>query len=113
MKIVRKHQAKEFKNSDACIAYEYELEDKDINGALIKLDGRYPEKDFVVNEVCKELVYVAAGKGTLVTEQSQESIQTGDMFILMPGEKFYFEGQLEMLMPCTPAWYPEQHKIVN
>lgn len=58
MKIVRKNETREFKNSEQCIAIEYSLEDKDINGAVGKISGRYPET-------------------------------------------------------CTPAWYPEQHRLVE
>ena len=44
MKIIRRNQAEEFKNSNACKAIEYPLEDKDINGAIFELNGRYPDK---------------------------------------------------------------------
>lgn len=44
MKIVRSNQAKEFKNSESCTALEYPLGDKDINGAVIKLNGALPRK---------------------------------------------------------------------
>ena len=54
MKIVNKNQVEVFKNSDVCTAIEYPLEDKDINGAIIELSGRYPSKGRVVNLKCKE-----------------------------------------------------------
>lgn len=112
MKIIPKNQAKEFKNSDACIAYEYPLGEKDINGAVIKLSGRYPETGYVMNEVCKELVYVIKGSGSLVTDQETVQLAEGDMALLLPNEKYYFDGTMEMFMPCSPAWYPDQHKEV-
>jgi hypothetical protein len=55
MKVVRLNQTKEFKNSDFCTATEYPLGDKDINGAVIELKGRYPDKGQVVNYKCKEI----------------------------------------------------------
>lgn len=113
MKVVAKDQAKEFKNSDVCIAYEYALGDTDINGAVIKLSGRYPETGYVTNEVCKELVYVVSGSGSLVTDKETVELSTGDMALLLPNEKYYFDGTMEMFMPCSPAWYPEQHKEVG
>ncbi len=61
MKIVKAIHANKFKNSETCTAFEYPLGDKDINGAVIKLNGRYPEKGYVMNEVCKELVFVVEG----------------------------------------------------
>lgn len=75
--------------------------------------GRYPEKSYVVNEVCKELVYVIKGSGKLVAGNEVEKINQGDVVLLLPGEKYYFEAQLTMFMPCSPAWYPEQHKQIE
>lgn len=49
MKVVYKKQTKQFKNSPVCTAIEYPLGDKDINGAVIELNGRYPDKGRVVN----------------------------------------------------------------
>jgi mannose-6-phosphate isomerase-like protein (cupin superfamily) len=113
MKYVSKNQVVAYKNSDACTAYEYPFEDKDINGAVIVLSGRYPDAGRVVNNVCKELVYIIQGSGRVVVESGERPLHTGDMLLIQPDEKYYFEGELEMLMPCTPAWYPEQHKEVE
>ncbi len=54
MKIVKKDQRKEFKNSDCCLAYEYPMDDRNINGAVIKLSGRYPDKGWAANEVARK-----------------------------------------------------------
>lgn len=113
MKIVRAIQAQEFRVSTVCTATEYPLGDKDINGAVIKLDGRYPEKGRVMNEECKELAYVIEGSGRLVAGNEAQEIKQGDVALLLPGEKYYFEGQLTMFMPCHPAWYPQQHKQID
>jgi len=32
---------------------------------------------------------------------------------IIKGEKYFWEGEMEMFMPCTPAWYPEQHKEIK
>lgn len=112
MKIVRANQIQEFKNSEACIALEYPLGDTDINGTVVKLSGRYPDNGYVTNEVCKELVYVLRGSGSLVVGGETQELREGDLVLLLPGEKYYFEGSLDMFMPCTPAWYPEQHKPI-
>ncbi len=113
MKFVTKKQSIQHKNSDTCIAIEYPMADKDLNCALIKLDGRYPETGFLVNKVCKELVYILKGAGVVGLGTGEQTLRADDMLILDPGEKYYFEGQLEMLMPCSPAWYPEQHKEIT
>lgn len=45
---------------------------------------------------------------------SEQHLTKGDAVLIEPGEVFYWQGdQLEMLMPCSPAFYPEQHKEVD
>jgi mannose-6-phosphate isomerase-like protein (cupin superfamily) len=113
MKIVHKNQTKKFKNSDVCTAVEYPLGDKDINGAVIELEGRYPDKGRVVNLKCKELAYVIKGSGKVLVEGKEVVLNEGDMVLIEPGEKYYWEGKMTMFVPCVPAWYPEQHEEVK
>lgn len=113
MKIIHKNQTKIFKNSEACTAIEYSLGDKDINGAVIELNGRYPDKGRAVNLECKEMAYVIKGSGRLVVEGKETKFKEGDLVLINPGEKFFWEGNMEIFMPCTPAWYPQQHKEVE
>lgn len=113
MKIIRKNQTKEYKNSNVCTALEYPLGDKDINGAVIKLNGRYPDKNKVVNLKCKELAYIIRGSGKVIIGSTATDVQEGDLVMIEAGEPYYWEGNLEMFVPCTPAWYPQQHKEVE
>lgn len=113
MKIVYKNQSHRFKNSNVCLAIEYPLGDKDINGAVIKLKGRYPDKGRVMNLKCKELSYVMRGSGKVVIEDKEIELKEGDMVLIEPGEKYFWEGKMEMFVLCAPAWYPEQHKEVE
>ena len=39
MEFVRKNQIKESKNNDTCSVFEYPMEDKDIDGALVNING--------------------------------------------------------------------------
>ena len=72
MKIVRENESKKFKNIENCIATEYPLEDKDINMAVVKVTGRYPEKGRVTNLKCKELTYITRGSGKVVVEGKEK-----------------------------------------
>lgn len=113
MKIVHENQTKKFKNSDTCIATEYSLGDKDINVAHVEVLGRYPEKGRVTNEKCKELAYIMEGNGKIVVEGEEISLDEKDLILLEPGERFYWEGKMKMLMSCAPAWHMEQHREVE
>ena len=113
MRIIYKEQTRKFKNSNNCVAIEYPLDDKDINGAVIELIGRYPEKGRVVNTECKELAYVINGFGKVVVDDREINLKEGDLILIEPGEKFFWEGNLTMFMPCTPAWYADQYKNIE
>lgn len=113
MKFTPLSKAKRMKVTKECVAYEYPNGDKDIWGSVIELNGRYPAKGRTVNLKCKELVYFIKGEGKLVVDGKTVKVKKGDQLVINPGEKFYWEGKLTMFMPCTPAWYMEQHKEVE
>jgi mannose-6-phosphate isomerase-like protein (cupin superfamily) len=113
MKIVYKNQTQSFKNSEVCTAIEYPMGDKDINGAVIELSGRYPDKGRTVNLECKEMAFVIGGKGKVVIEGKEVELNEGDLVLIEPGEKYFWEGNMRLFMPCAPAWNPEQHKQVE
>ncbi len=113
MEIVYKNQTEVFKNSDVCTAVEYSMKDKDINGAVVKTEGRYPEKERVVNLKCKELVYVMEGSGEIVVEKENVKLKKGDLVLINSKERYFFDGDMIMFISCTPAWYVEQHKKVT
>jgi mannose-6-phosphate isomerase-like protein (cupin superfamily) len=113
MKIIRKCEAQVFRANDACLIYEYPMGYEDINGAVAKIAGRYPSAGSTVNEVCRELGYVIEGAGKVVINGRQLPIQEGDLVAIDPGEKFYWEGDMVLFLPCTPAWDPKQHKFIK
>ncbi len=113
MKFVKKSETHKFENSKTAIAYEYPMEDKDLNGAVVELSGKYPDEGFVVNKVCKEMVYVIKGSGKIVVDDKEIAFGEGDLMLIEPGEKYYWNAHCTIFVPCTPAWYPEQHKHIN
>ena len=113
MKLLRFEDSQKFENSDKCIVIEYPLGDKDINFSTAVLTGRYPDKGYCVNEECKELIYVIDGTGTLNKKDEKIEFKKGDVVLIDKGEMYYWDAQCTIAMPCTPAWYPEQHKFVN
>lgn len=113
MKIIHPNQTQCFKNGENCVAIEYPLGDRDINGAVISLSGRYPEKGRVVNLKCKELAYVIRGSGKIVLEDEVVDLDEGDLILIESGERYFWDGNLTMFVPCVPAWYSGQHEEVD
>lgn len=113
MKHVSMSKSERNKVTDTCIAIEYPNGDKDIWGAVVEINGRYPLKGYTVNKKCKEVGFFMSGKGKLVVDDRTIWVKKGDQVIIYPNEKFYWEGKMVIFMPCTPAWYPEQHEEVE
>lgn len=114
MKTIKKADAISFSNSSTCTGFAFAFGDKDLDIAVVTVDGRYPEKGQLINEKCKEIAYVLSGNGKVGVDGKVQQLNPGDAVLIIPGEKFFWEGnKLEMLMPCSPAFYKEQHKEVD
>ena len=89
MKKVSLEQTQEFKNSDLCIATEYDFGDKDIDIATAVINGRYPEDCYCVNTEVKEMIYVISGEGKIHKENDHTvSSEVIFFFIITPKELF-------------------------
>ena len=115
MKYAPKSAAKMFNNSATSEVLEYPLADKDIDAAIVTMNGGYPDSGFAVNEECKELLYVVSGECTFATKDKSVKIQTGDQVLIEKGELFRYDDAKDLVLvaACNPAWTPEQHKIVS
>ena len=86
---------------------------KYINICYANIFGRYPEKGFAINEKCKELVFVVSGEGKVFVENSEYFLKQNDVVLINCGEKFYWEGNLKLAIPCSPSWNINQYKIIE
>lgn len=107
--IIKKSERKKHFNNPNCIAYEYDTKDRDINIALIEINGRYPDRGRVTNKICKELVFVIKGKGKIEIDNKKFLLNKEDSVLIQPKQKYFFEGKLTIIASCNPTWYPEQH----
>ena len=93
--------------------YEYNIEDKDINYCIVEINGRFPTKHWAINRKCKEMAHILSGEGILVVEDKTYNLKKDDVVLIDINEKYYWEGNLKLGIPCAPAWYPEQHEEVE
>lgn len=114
MKYIAKSQAKKV-NVGAGDVLEYNLGDPDIDIAIATINGKYPQGGFVVNQECKELLYVLSGSGKLFTKNSSTELSAGDQLLIEKDELFRYKDcdNLVVVAACTPAWRSEQHKEVE
>ncbi len=113
MKIIKLEEVVRSNNSEKCEVLEYGFGDKDIDCGVAIISGRYPDEGYCMNEKCKELIYVLGGEGSLNKEKETIKFKQGDAILIDKGEKYYWDAHCRVLMPCTPAWYPEQHKLIE
>ena len=113
MKLIKKAESKRRENGENCIAFEYPLGSKEINQAVIEIFGRYPSSGRVMNTACEEVVYVIDGSGSVEVNGEQINLEKQDMLLINKDEKYFFDGNLQIIAACSPAWHPEQHKEVE
>ncbi|MDE1860960.1 MAG: cupin domain-containing protein [Candidatus Micrarchaeota archaeon] len=113
MKLVRSSERRTKRNPGRCIVHEYDLEDADIDGAVAEIAGREPAEGFEANKKCKELCYVAKGRGRLVLEKESVSLRKGDMVLIQPMEKYYWDGNMTLVVSCSPKWRLDDHIFVE
>jgi mannose-6-phosphate isomerase-like protein (cupin superfamily) len=113
MKITRKNQSIERKNSDICLVTEYPPMDDHLDFAIVKISGKYPSKGAATNLQCKEIVFVHEGAGTVVVNGAPQRLEAGDVVLIEPGEHFVWEGNMNLFIACHPAFSLEQHTIVD
>ena len=110
MEIIKKEQSQKFINGNIT-AYEYPSENKSINSGYVEIRGRYPAEGWICNQVCTELAFIIRGSAILTTQTESFSLKEMDQIIINPNEKYFWNGDCDVLVPSTPPWFPEQTKI--
>ncbi len=110
MEYVKYETAQKHANSPNCIVYEYPMKNSEMNIGVAEITHRYPDEGYAVNHKCSEMGYILKGSGKLITETGEVNLSVGDVVYVPHGEKYYWEGNMTVILPATPAWYPEQHE---
>ena len=114
MQVWKKGDGFQFRNSDDCFGESFDVNGAPLNLAVITIKGRYPAKGHSYNEEAHEMAYVIEGSGKITTSEGQEELlYTGSVVYLKNKEKFAWEGQMTLVMPCSPSFDPEKHKEIE
>ncbi len=112
--LVKKIEAKKVSNSDKCTVWQYDTQTKNFDVATAFIDGRFPDEKRVINLELEEIYYVQSGSAVVHSEKGEFKIETGDVYLFEKGEKFWLDAdELSLVITCSPAFDPEQHKIVD
>jgi mannose-6-phosphate isomerase-like protein (cupin superfamily) len=113
MQLLRKNSTKQILVGKSLTSLEYGFDEKALNVAIVAVHGRSPEVGRVMNTVCKELVYIKSGSGTVEVEGKITNVTEGDVVLIQPEEKYFWQGNLTAIISAHPAWFPEQHRIIE
>ena len=102
-----------YKNGETCTTTQYDFDNKNVGFAISKINGRYPEEGYFVNEGVQELIYVLEGSGSLHKKNESVSFEKGDAVLIEKGEECYWLGNCKVVTICCPAWYESQHKMIK
>jgi mannose-6-phosphate isomerase-like protein (cupin superfamily) len=111
MEHVNHNSAVKHVHSPHCTVYEYPMRNGELSLCIAEITRRYPDAGYAINHICSEMGYVLKGAGKLVTPTREVSLSIGDAVYIPPGEKYYWEGNLTLILPTTPAFHREQHEI--
>ena len=116
MKIVTEKQAKKFKyaNTSSVLDYSMDLNEKNLDFCINTITGRYPEKGYCSNLECEEICYILNGSGE-IHKKDDKTIQfsKGDIIFINKKDIYYWNGNFEIAIVCTPAWSKEQCKLID
>ena len=59
------------------------------------------------------MIFVLSGKGEICTEKDKISFKAGDAILINKNEKYYWNAKCKIVIVCSPAWTPTQHKITE
>ncbi len=102
----------EFRNSDLCYGREYNPGNGKIDIAKISRRGRFPQKGWGYLEESYEMAVVVSGEGYITSKKDgRVKLDKGDVICVEPKERFRWEGDMDLIVPCGPAFDPSKHKL--
>lgn len=109
----KKGQGYEFKNSAMCWGEEFNADEtRAINIAHVSVRGAFPEKGWGYNEEAHEMIVVTGGEGSVQKKGEDKcELAVGDVVHFSPGERVRWEGELDLVIACSPAFDPSKHHI--
>ena len=109
MQIVKQQNISTHCGHGNSIVDEYFMIDKTIDLCVVHINGRVPIKGKIINSNFTCVCYVSEGDGTVCGNK----VVKGDVFNILSGESYWFDGKFTIIMSGTPAFDPTQSKVVD
>lgn len=114
MKIVKEKDAEKLKYADTSSVLEYStvLGEKNLDFCINRITGRYPTDGYCSNLEVEELCYVLEGEGTIYKKGGEAMrFGKGDVIFIHKKDIYYWDGDFEIAIVCSPAWSKAQCKL--
>ena len=72
-----------------CTTQEFKFKNKNLNFALARINGRYPEVGQALNLKCDMVYYCLAGQGTVSLTGRKKKIKPGQALLVGKNKKYY------------------------
>jgi len=112
---VSKSEVVKIDRSKSTTIFSYPQKTKAVSVVRIKVNGRHPQEDNLkfIEHDCHVLFYIINGKGKVVIEDVNYNLSSEDTITILPGRRYYIEGNLDYLAIVSPAYYREQNEKVK
>lgn len=112
MKLWRDKDGEEFVNSDVCFGKSFSASIGAIDVAKISIRGNYPATGWGYNEEAHEMAVITRGSGWVQIKGSErQELTAGDVVYLPPIERFRWGGDMDMIVPCGPAFDANKYHL--
>lgn len=103
-------QGTQFSNSTVCYGEEFAPAGAPLNVAVITIKARYPEIGYMYNLEAYEMAYVVKGTGVVMNKSGEHrDLSVGDVVFFEPNERIAWDGDMQLVMPCSPPFDPQKH----
>src|SRR5690606_32517101 len=98
---------------ELCFGKEFRPKGTDkIDIAKISIRGRFPEKGWGYLLESHEMAVVVKGEGYALAKDGERfELKQGDVIYIEPGRRWCWGGNMDMIVPCGPAFNPEKHRL--
>ncbi len=108
-KVIHKSQRENWKTK-TCKGHEYPFGTKNIDCAVIEINGRHPVQDWYRNTQVDEMIYCKSGHGRIFFRNEIYDLHEGDAIFIEKGLWYFWgeESKGTFVAMCNPAWSAAQ-----
>lgn len=105
-----KYSASDAGNTDlgTKIIHKYPTPTKNYDIARMEVVGRFPDKGFILNNVCDFFLYVLEGTGKVYAGEEIFEVEPKDVVFVPAKNKYAVDGKFQYITIDVPEWYEDQ-----